>query len=95
MAAYEGIGLACGKFPSVDVGRKIFGGENTIQQQMLVEAALANAQAAVGVIPQEACDEIVRKCDLHLIDEAEYFCPVEKDRPSAGVPDPGVQWNLR
>ena len=77
MAAYEGIGLACGKFPSVDVGRKIFGGENTIQQQMLVEAAP------------------VRKCDLHLIDEAEYFCPVEKDRPSAGVPDPGVQWNLR
>ena len=63
MAAYEGIGLACGKFPSVDVGRKIFGGENTIQQQMLVEAALAKAQAAGA--PMRTCPITTGKTCLH------------------------------
>ena len=78
MARFEGIGLACGKFPSVDVGQNIFGGENTIRQQMRTEAALARAQAAVGVNPQAACDEIVGKCDVALIDESAYFAQLEK-----------------
>ena len=78
MGRFEGIGLACGKFPSVDVGQKIFGGENTVFQQMRTEAALAVAQAAVGVIPQAACDEIVRKCDVSLIDEEAYFEQLKK-----------------
>ena len=78
MGRFEGIGLACGKFPSVDVGQKIFGGENTIRQQMRTEAALARAQAALGVIPQAACDEIVRKCDVSLINEEDYFAQLKK-----------------
>ena len=78
MARFEGVGLACGKFPSMDVGQKIFGGENTILQQMRTEAALARAQASLGVIPQEACDEIVKKCDVSLIDEAAYFAQLKK-----------------
>ena len=78
MARFEGVGLACGKFPSVDVGQHIFGGENTIRQQMRTEAALARAQASLGVIPQEACDEIVRKCDVALIDEERYFSQLKK-----------------
>ena len=33
-----------------------------------VEAALAKAEAELGMIPAEAADEIVRKCDLSLFD---------------------------
>lgn len=72
MAKYEGFGLACGKFKSTDVAGRILGGENTIQTQMTVEAALARVQASLGVIPQEASDEINRKCDVNLLDEEEY-----------------------
>ena len=72
MKKYEGFGLACGNFKSVDVAEKIFGGENTIQKMMEVEAALARAQAAIGVIPGEACEEICRKCHVELLDEEEF-----------------------
>lgn len=75
---FNGIGLTCGKFPSVDIGENIFGGENTIRQQMQVEAALARAQASLGVIPQAACDEINAKCDISLIDEGEYYAQLKK-----------------
>ncbi len=73
MARFEGAGLACGNFKSMDIGRRIFGGENTIQTQMRVEAALARVQADPGVIPREASDEINAKCDVSRIDEDEYF----------------------
>ena len=73
MAKYEGFGLTCGDYRSVDVGEKIFGGENTIFSQMKVEAAMATAQAEVGIIPKEAAEEINRKCDINLLDEAEYI----------------------
>lgn len=75
MARFEGIGgigLACGNFKGTDVAGHIFGTENTIRTQMIVEAALARVQARLGVIPQAACDEINRKCDVDLLDEAEY-----------------------
>ena len=65
----SGIGLACGNFRSPDVAGRIFGTENTIRTQMKVEAALARVQARLGIIPQEACDEINRKCDVDLLDE--------------------------
>lgn len=78
MARFEGIGLTCGKFPSKDVGEHIFGGENTLRQQMKVEAALATAQAELGIIPKEAAEEINRKCDVSLIDEAEYLAQLQK-----------------
>lgn len=72
MARFEGIGLSCGNFKTEDVGKRIFGGENTIRTQMKVEAALARVQARLGIIPQAASDEINRKCNVDLIDEAEY-----------------------
>lgn len=75
MARFEGlsgIGLACGNFRSTDVAGHIFGNENTIQTQMKVEAALARVQARLGIIPQAACDEINRKCDVNLLDEELY-----------------------
>ncbi len=69
----KGIGLSCGDFKGRDVAGCIFGNENTIRTQMLVEAALARVQARLGIIPQEACDEINRKCDVDLLDEEEYI----------------------
>ena len=65
----SGIGLVCGNFRSPDVAGRIFGTENTIRTQMKVEAALARVQAKLGIIPQEACNEINRKCDVDLLDE--------------------------
>lgn len=73
MARFQGIGLSCGTFPSHDIGEKIFGGENTIQTQMEVEAALARVQASLGVIPEEAAAEITQKCSQALIPEEEYI----------------------
>ncbi len=77
MAVFEGIGLVSGRYPSKDIAQGIFGGENTIATQMKVEASLAKVQAELGVIPQDAADEIVRKCDVSLIDEAEYMKQLE------------------
>ena len=70
MGRFEGIGigLSCGNFKSTDVAKRIFGPEQTIQSQMTVEAALARVQARLGVIPQEACDEINRKAHVELLD---------------------------
>lgn len=83
MARFEGIGMSSGNYGSRDVGERIFGGENTVQTQMRVEAALAKVQAAAGIIPQEAADEIVRKCDQSLIDEERYR---EQIRVTGGHP---------
>ena len=35
---------------------------------LLFEAALAKAQARLGIIPQKAADEIVKHCDVSIID---------------------------
>ena len=40
---------------------------------MNIEAALARVQAKLGVIPQDAADEITNKCDVALLDEEEYI----------------------
>ena len=83
MSRFEGIGMSCGGFPSHDIGKKIFGGEHTIQTQMEVEAALARVQARLGVIPPEAAQEISRKCDQTLIPEDKYL---EQIRTTGGHP---------
>lgn len=72
MRRFREFGMVCGNFKSVDVGEKVFGGENTIQMQMNIEAALARAQAKLGIIPVEAAEEITKKCDVSLLDEEEY-----------------------
>jgi 3-carboxy-cis,cis-muconate cycloisomerase len=50
--------------------RAVFSDENRVQKYLDFEAALARAQAPLGIIPQEACDEIVRHCDAKNIDMA-------------------------
>lgn len=83
MARFEGIGMSCSSYGSHDVGNRIFGGENTVQTQMRVEAALAKVQAELGIIPREAAEEIEKKCDQRLIPEEKYL---EQIRVTGGHP---------
>ena len=50
--------------------RNVFSDENRVQKYLDFEAALARAQAKLGIIPQEACDEIVKHCTADKIDMA-------------------------
>ncbi|HKO24540.1 MAG TPA: 3-carboxy-cis,cis-muconate cycloisomerase, partial [Chloroflexota bacterium] len=44
--------------------------EHRVQCYLDIEAALARAQAALGLIPQRAADEITAKCTLGSLDMA-------------------------
>jgi 3-carboxy-cis,cis-muconate cycloisomerase len=50
--------------------RNVFSDENRVQKYLDFEAALARAQGRLGIIPQQAAEEIVRHCDAKLIDMA-------------------------
>src|SRR5882672_9126887 len=50
--------------------RAVFSDENRVQKYLDFEAALARAQAPLGIIPQDACDEIVKHCKADKIDMA-------------------------
>ena len=48
--------------------RNVWSDENRTQKYLDVEAALARVQARLGIIPQEAADEIVKHCTIDQID---------------------------
>ncbi len=48
--------------------RALFSDEQRLQSWLDVEAALAQAEAELGVIPAEAADEISRRCRLEYLD---------------------------
>ncbi len=48
--------------------RRVFSDENRVQCYLDIEAALARGQARLGIIPQEACDEIVKHCRADTYD---------------------------
>ena len=50
--------------------RQVWSDENRVQKYLDFEKALAVAQARLKIIPQDACDEIVKHCDVKLIDMA-------------------------
>ena len=50
----------------------VFGGANTIQKMMDVEAALAWAECEAGLVPEQYAGEIQEKCSVKLLDEAVY-----------------------
>src|ERR1700683_3734135 len=53
---------------STEPMRRVFSDENRVQKYLDFEAALARAQARLGVIPKEGAEEIVRHCDAAEID---------------------------
>ena len=48
--------------------RRVWSDENRTQKYLDIEAALARVQARLGIIPQEAADEINRHCRVEQID---------------------------
>ncbi|HEX5612258.1 MAG TPA: adenylosuccinate lyase family protein [Burkholderiales bacterium] len=48
--------------------REVWSDESRTRKYLEIEAALARVQARLGIIPQEAADEIVRNCVLSKID---------------------------
>jgi 3-carboxy-cis,cis-muconate cycloisomerase len=55
---------------SSEAMRRVFSDEHRVQCYLDIEAALARAQAALGLIPQRAADEITAKCTGDSIDMA-------------------------
>jgi 3-carboxy-cis,cis-muconate cycloisomerase len=75
------VGVSSGIFRdifSTEPMRRIFADENRIQKYLDIEAALARAQARLGVIPQNACDEIVRHCAIAEYDFAKLKTQTER-----------------
>jgi len=67
---------------STEPMRRIFADENRIQKYLDIEAALARAQARLGIIPQNACEEILRHCSI-----AEYdFSKLKTQTEHIGYP---------
>ena len=55
---------------SSEAMRRVFSDEHRVQCYLDIEAALARAQAALGLIPQRAADEVTATCTLGSIDMA-------------------------
>ena len=75
-----------------DAMRAVWSDENRTQKYLDVERALAIVQARLGLIPQEAADEIASHCDISQIDMAKLRQQTER----IGYPILGVvsQLNL-
>ena len=67
------VGVSSGIFRdifSTEPMRRIFADENRIQKYLDIEAALARAQARLGIIPEQAAREIEQKARIENIDLA-------------------------
>ncbi len=58
--------------------RRVFADENRIQKYLDIEAALARTQARMGIIPQDACDEILRHCSADRYDFVKLKAQTER-----------------
>ena len=58
--------------------REIWSDENRVQKYLDFEAALARAQARLGIIPKNAAAEIVKHCDVEKMDFAKLKERTEK-----------------
>ena len=63
---------------STDEMRSVWSDENRTQCYLDIEAALAKVQGKLGIIPQEAADEIVGHCRLDQIDMVELRRQTER-----------------
>lgn len=58
--------------------RRVFSDEARVQYYLDIEAALARVQGRLGIIPQNAADEIVRHCDAKQYDMAKLKTQTER-----------------
>ena len=63
---------------SSDEMRRVWSDENRTQKYLDIEAALARVQGRLGLIPQQAADEIVSHCQLDQIDMAKLRQQTER-----------------
>jgi len=63
---------------STEAMRRVFSDENRVQKYLDFEAALARAEARLGVIPKDAAEEIVRHCHAGEIDMAKLKSETER-----------------
>src|SRR5215469_8793210 len=63
---------------STEPMRQVFSDGNRIQKYLDFEAGLARAQARLGIIPQNACDEILKHCDVSQYDIAKIKTQTER-----------------
>ncbi len=63
---------------STEAMRRVFSDENRMQKYLDFEGALARAQARLGIIPQEAAEEICRHCNVAEIDFAKLKTQTEQ-----------------
>jgi 3-carboxy-cis,cis-muconate cycloisomerase len=75
---------------TTDAMRQVWSDENRTAQYIAIERALAIVQARLGLIPQEAADEIVSHCHLDQIDMARLRQQTER----IGYPILGVVTQL-
>ncbi|KAL6408499.1 3-carboxy-cis,cis-muconate cycloisomerase [Ilyonectria robusta] len=62
---------------SSEAMRRVFTDEHRVQCYLDIEAALAQVQAKIGLIPPQAADEIAAKCTLDSIDMAKLKIQTE------------------
>jgi 3-carboxy-cis,cis-muconate cycloisomerase len=67
-----------GNIFSTDAMRAVWSDENRTRKYLDIEAALARVQARLGIIPQEAAEEIVANCRLEKIDMAKLRAQTER-----------------
>src|ERR1700728_2977624 len=63
---------------STEAMRRVFSDKNRGQKYLDFEAALARAQARLGIIPPEAAEEICRHCDAKEYDFAKLKSQTER-----------------
>ncbi|MBS6955791.1 MAG: adenylosuccinate lyase family protein [Enterocloster asparagiformis] len=83
---FSGAGMEDEYYGSRDVLEGVFGGTNTIQKMMDVEAALAWAESQEGIVPEPYAKEIQEKCSAALLDEVVY----QEARRTTGHPLMGM-----
>ncbi|MEO5797395.1 MAG: 3-carboxy-cis,cis-muconate cycloisomerase [Rhodoferax sp.] len=58
--------------------RAVWSDENRTAKYLDIERALAKVQGQLGIIPQEAADEIVKNCNIEMIDWAQLKAKTEQ-----------------
>ena len=67
-----------GNIFSTEAMKAVWSDESRTRKYLEIEAALARVQARLGIIPQEAADEIVAACDIGKIDMAKLRAQTER-----------------
>src|SRR4051794_9260323 len=75
-----------GNIFSTEAMRAVWSDENRTCKYLEIEAALARVQARLGIIPQEAAEEIVAACQIEKIDMDKLRAQTQR----IGYPIPGV-----